>query len=135
MDSPFKKPAMSSGMNVQQIVNMLHSLPIEAQFLHHNTTSYAKHMATDMLYDGLNGLKDDVIEKIIGCTGSRYNAITVQPISGYSDEKCFQLAEKIKMFSKSLKSWAEQNEYLDIAQKADDMWGLGAKFSYLLTLS
>lgn len=136
-ESPFKKLNQKphNGGIPQDIVNSLHALPIMARFLHHNTKSYAKHMATGMVYDSLSELNDDILEKAMGCTGSNYQSITLPIISGYSDEKCYELAEEIKMFAQRLKSWADEYGYLDISQQADTINGVGAKFAYLLTLS
>lgn len=120
---------------LQYTVNELFTLVAHAHFCHHQTTSYAKHQAMGYLYDAIDGLKDEIIEKMMGCMGTRYSSLTVEPVSNYTDDMCSMLAMKTKSCSQKLKAWAEQNSYLDIAQLADSLWGIGAKTQYLLTLS
>lgn len=139
-NSPFKKQPlvtspMSTATEYQYLVDKLFYFPIKLRFLHHNTTSYAKHKALDFAYEATSDLQDDIIEKLIGCTSQRYKSPTIEPCGEYSDEACFETAEEIKEFAKRLKNYAESKGYLDISQQADTYEGVGAKLSYLLSLS
>lgn len=143
--SPFRKLSsyrgtseyMEVGMEdeYQSIINKLFYFPIKLRFLHHNTTTYSKHQALGMAYDSLGDLQDDIIEKLIGCSGKRYSSPTVPNCGTYSDDACVQTGKEIKEFARTLKSYAESYGYMDISQQADTYEGVGAKLLYLLTLS
>lgn len=137
--SPFSKTNKSlipdTGGEIQYIVDKLYYFPNKLKFLHHNTTSFSKHQATSEAYDGTSSLQDEILEKIIGCTGIRYSTVNFSPVGLFSEESCYLVAEEIKEFAKYLKRWAEEYSYLDISQLADSLEGIGAKLKYLLTLS
>lgn len=84
------------------------------------------------MYEYLQGFRDGVIEKLMGYTGRKPSNMTVGNIGGITASAC---AMEVCSFAQSLKSYAETNSYLDIANMADELSGEGNKFKYLLTLS
>ena len=120
--------------NLDDIFTKLYLIPDRVQFCHHSTTSYAAHKALDGAYDALSGLKDSIVEKLIGYTKKRPVRISLEPISGYSEAMNFKVAEEICAFGDSLLAFAKKNGYSDIENLAQDYCGEGAQLSYLLSL-
>lgn len=113
---------------------MLFQLPINVQFCHHLTTSFAAHKALDEAYEAMNGFKDSILEQLIGCMGFRYSTLNIMPCSNYSEKMNMQVAEDISKFALKLMKWADEYEYSDVSNLAQEMLGTGNKLKYLLTL-
>lgn len=129
MDIKFK-PSVS----IDGIVSQLYSLPVKVQFCHHLTTSFAAHKALDSTYSALNEFKDEIVEKLIGYTGKRFNSITIGSLSTYNESMNLEVAKEIMSFGASLEDWARTNDYCDIENLAQSYSGEGAQLAYLLTL-
>lgn len=106
-----------------------------AHKFHLDTKSFAEHKALNELYTGLVDFKDDISELIMGYTGKRIGKIKLDDMPEYSHSASVKLAEDIKEFAYELEEWADENGYCDIENTAQSLSGLGAKTSYLLTLS
>ena len=124
----------SSGpsMTLESIASKLITMELQLQLVHWQTGSYAEHKATGGMYEYLQGFRDGVTEKLMGYTGKKPSSITVGNIGSCTASMC---AMDVCSFAASLKSYAEANNYLDIANMADELSGEGNKFKYLLTLS
>lgn len=133
MNSPFKKEVSINDIN--KYVTQLYLLPDKIQFCHHLTLSFAQHSALDRTYDSLSALKDSIVEKIIGYTGKRFTALSLGNISGFGPNMPKMLADEIMSFGKELEEWAEENEYCDVENLAQEYSGVGAQLAYLLTLN
>lgn len=120
------------GMTLESIASKLVTMELQLQLVHWQTASYAEHKATGGMYEYLQGFRDGVIEKLMGYTGRKPSNMTVGNIGGITASAC---AMEVCSFAQSLKSYAETNSYLDIANMADELSGEGNKFKYLLTLS
>jgi hypothetical protein len=120
--------------DVQKIVNTLHQLSIMFETYHHNTKSTSKHNAIDQAHEMYSDIKDDLIEKIIGYTGLRYEKTEIETIE-YSIENLDKFPDFIINFSKTIEDFAISNKYGDIGNIAQELGGIGAKLSYLLTLN
>ena len=120
------------GMTLESIASKLVTMELQLQLVHWQTASYAEHKATGGMYEYLQGFRDGVIEKLMGYTGRKPSNMTVGNIGGVTASAC---AMEVCSFAQSLKSYAETNSYLDIANMADELSGEGNKFKYLLTLS
>ena len=129
MDIKFK-PAIA----IDGIVSQLYQLPNKVQFCHHLTTSFAAHKALDGAYSALSDLKDEIVEKLIGYTGKRFNSLTLISLSGYNENMNTEVAKEIMAFGESLEEWAKTQDYCDIENLAQSYSGEGAQLAYLLTL-
>ncbi len=135
MKSLFPQEMLKSGsgeMSLEGIASKLTYFHEQLHLLHWQTTSYAEHQALGGLYDYVHDFKDGVIEKLMGYTGKRPSSIKMEALS--SAQPTAVVAE-LMSFASSLKSYAENNGFHDIANLADALSGEAAKTKYLLTLS
>jgi len=93
---------LPKAMDINSIASYLYLLPVKVQFCHHLTTSYASHKATDGLYDTINGLKDEIIEKLIGYTGTKFSQLTLGNVSGFKEPNCLSIAYEVMNYGESL---------------------------------
>lgn len=120
------------GMTLESVAGRFTYFHEQLHLLHWQTQSYAEHMALGDLYDYVHGLKDDVIEKLMGYMGRRPSVYKLEPLTSTSAPA---VVSELMDFASSLKSYAETNSYHDIANLADSLSGEAAKVKYLLTLS
>lgn len=119
----------------EYIKGKLFSLSNAAHSLHLETKSFAEHKALGKTYEDLVGLKDGILESLMGYTNKRVGSAQVESLPDYSKEECKNLANEIMEFGYELYEWAESKKYCDVENKAQDLSGVGAKLSYLLTLT
>jgi DNA-binding ferritin-like protein len=122
----------SESLTLEVIAGKLTHFHLQAHLLHWQTTSYAQHKALEELYEYIEEFKDGLVEKLMGYTGKRPSGCKIETIDGISPQ---QLVDNILMFSSKLKMYAEQNNYLDVSNLADELSGQAAKIKYLLSLS
>jgi len=127
-----KSSSLGGEMTMEAIAAKLTFFEEQLHLTHWQTTSYAEHQATGALYDYVHDFKDGVIEKLMGYTGKRPNAYKIEPLTNCTGNQC---VSDLLSFASSLKSFAENNSYHDIANLADALSGEAAKTKYLLTLS
>jgi DNA-binding ferritin-like protein len=135
MESIFPKAMLekkTSSLTIESIIEKLFYFQIEVQMLHWKTKNYAEHKATGNLYEYIVEFKDDVVEKIMGYTGT--TPITIAVFS-YKEENFLTILSRIQDFSNQLKMYGEKNGYHDVCNKADELSGMVAKTKYLSTLS
>lgn len=107
-----------------------------AQKYHHDTKSYAQHMALGFLYDALGKYRDEIPEKLMGYMGGkRIGRIELDSIPAFTESSPLDLAEDIKDFAYDLYEWAGKKKYCDIENIAQGLSGDAAKAIYLLTLT
>lgn len=107
-----------------------------AQKFHHDTKSFAEHMALGGLYEALEKYRDDIPEKLMGyMSGKRIGKIELDEVPAYSHEAAVKLTEDIKDFAYELYEWAGKKKYCDIENIAQSLSGDSAKTTYLLTLT
>jgi hypothetical protein len=124
---------MKSGeLNLETIAGKLTYFHEQLHLLHWQTKSYAEHQALGGLYDYVHDFKDGVVEKLMGYTGKRPAPYKIEPLTNCTGEEC---VSNLLSFASSLKSYAETNNFHDIANLADALSGEAAKTKYLLTLS
>lgn len=126
---------LPKAMSINDIASHLFLLPVKVQFCHHLTTSFAAHKALDGLYDGTNGLKDELIEKIIGYSGAKYSQLTLGNVSNFKESSCLSVAYEVMNYGKQLEEFAEKQGWCDIENIAQSYSGLGAQAVYLLKLT
>jgi hypothetical protein len=131
--SLFPEEMMKSGeLNLETIAGKLTYFHEQLHLTHWQTKSYAEHQALGGLYDYVHDFKDGVIEKLMGYTGKRPAPYKIEPLTNCTGNEC---VSNLLSFASSLKSYAEANNYHDIANLADALSGEAAKTRYLLTLS
>ena len=131
--SLFPEDMMKSGeLNLETIAGKLTYFHEQLHLLHWQTTSYAQHKALGKLYEYVQDFKDGVIEKLMGYTGKRPGVFKIEPLTA-ADSTAVVTA--LMDFASNLKSYAESNNFHDIANLADALSGEAAKTKYLLTLS
>jgi hypothetical protein len=118
------------------IKGKLFSFQTSAHSLHLDTRSYAEHKALQKLYEGIDGIKDDILEILIGYqNGKRIGKAKLDEFPTYSQEAVTALVKEGMSFAYELEEWAEDKNYCDISNKAQDLSGLFARTQYMLTLS
>lgn len=118
------------------IKGKLFSFQNAAHSLHLDTRSYAEHKALQKLYEGIDGIKDTILEELMGYqNGKRIGKAKLDEFPTYSQEAVTALVKEGMSFAYELEKWAEDKKYCDLSNKAQDLSGLFANVQYLLTLS
>ena len=125
----------SPSLNLDSIAAKLTHFVDQLHLLHWQTTSYAEHQALGGLYDKVFDLKDEIVEKIMGYTGTRPKATKHEMLRDYSIGIAKSVVIDLKMFAGDLEEYAESNNMPDIENIAQSLSGEAAKTLYLLTLS
>lgn len=120
-------------MTTEEIAGKLAFFHEQIHMIHWETRSFAEHKATGAFYEFLQDFKDEIIEKIMGYTGKRIQALKIEPISPKADP--MQIVDDVLKFSKSLEAYGEANKFGDVCNMAQALSGEAAKTKYLLTLS
>ena len=89
----------------------------------------------DEAYNVINSLKDEIVEKIMGYTGTRTKAMPVDTIKDYAPGMAEQVVNELQIFSKQLEAFGESNGMPDIENIAQSLSGDAAQTKYRLTLS
>ena len=106
----------------------------QLQLYHWQTQSYAEHKTLDEMITNVKSLGDDIVEKVMGYSNRRIKNFKIEPINNYNTGCCINIANDIIRFSVQLKSFANENNMLDVGNLADALSGIGAKYKYLFTL-
>lgn len=117
------------------IATKLTHFELQLHNLHWATKSYAEHMALGGLYDKVFDLKDEIIEKIMGYTGTRAKIGAHSPLKDYGAGVSESVVNELQAFAKQLEAYGEANGMPDIENIAQGLSGDAAKTKYLLTLS
>jgi DNA-binding ferritin-like protein len=124
-----------SSLNLDGVAAKLTHFVDQLHLLHWQTTSYAEHQALGALYDKVFDLKDEIVEKIMGYSGTRPKASKHDMLRDYSIGITKSVVNDLKMFAKELEEYGESNNMPDIENIAQSLSGEAAKTLYLLTLS
>lgn len=123
-------------MTAEIIKGKLFSFQHCAHSLHLDTRSYAEHKALQKLYENIDGIKDSILEALMGYqNGKRIGKAKLDEFPVYSQDAVSDLVKEGMKFSNDLYKWAEEKNYCDISNKAQDLSGMFAQTQYLLTLS
>ena len=117
------------------IASKLTHFELQLHNLHWATRSYAEHMALGGLYEKVFDLKDEIIEKIMGYTGTRAKIGSHAPLKDYAPGVSESVVNELQTFAKQLEAYGESNGMPDIENIAQGLSGDAAKTKYLLTLS
>lgn len=124
-----------SSLNLDGVAAKLTHFVDQLHLLHWQTTSYAEHQALGALYDKVFDLKDEIVEKIMGYSGTRPKASKHDMLRDYSIGITKSVVNDLKTFAKELEEYGESNNMPDIENIAQSLSGEAAKTLYLLTLS
>lgn len=117
------------------IATKLTYFELQLHNLHWATKSYAEHMALGGIYDKVFDLKDDIIEKIMGYTGTRAKIGKIDALKEYSVGASDLVINDLQAFAKQLEAYGAKSGMPDIENIAQGLSGDAAKTKYLLTLS
>ena len=139
LKSLFPEDMMSKGpsseLSLESIAAKLTYFHEQLHLTHWQTTSYAEHQALGGLYDKVFDLKDEIVEKIMGYSGTRPKALKHDMLRDYSIGITKSVVNDLKTFAKELEEYGESNNMPDIENIAQSLSGEAAKTLYLLTLS
>jgi hypothetical protein len=126
-----------SSLTPEEIRDRLFYFRDAAHDFHHQTKGGWEHDALGKLYEALDEFADDITEEIMGyMDGKRLGGLVRIPAPKYGGhESSVRLVKEIIEFAHNLCEFAEEKEFIDIENKAQDLSGLAAKTIYRLTLS
>jgi hypothetical protein len=127
--------AKSNSLNLETIAGKLSYFYEELHLLHFQTTSYAEHQALGIIYDKVGDFQDEIIEKIMGYSGSRVKAYRIDALKDYSPGMSSQVVRELVSFAKDLEEYGEANNMPDIENIAQSLSGEASQTLYRLTLS
>jgi hypothetical protein len=125
----------SGELSPDSIATKLTYFELQLHNLHWGTRSYAEHQALGGLYDAVFDFKDEIIEKIMGYSGTRAKIGNVGQLKDYSPGVSTQVVGELITFAKQLQNYGASNNMPDIENVAQSLSGTAAKTKYLLTLS
>ena len=124
-----------SSLSLDSVKAKLNYFELQLHELHWQTRGFAEHEALGKIYDRVFDLKDEIVEKIMGYTGTRTKAMPIQQIKDYSPGMSEQVIGELIRFAKQLEDFAEANNMPDIENIAQSLSGDAAQTKYRLTLS
>ena len=117
------------------IATKLSYFEIQLHNLHWATRSFAEHEALGKIYDKVFDLKDEIVEKIMGYTGTRAKTTGVNGLKDYGVGVSEQVMNELVSFAKQLENYGASNNMPDIENIAQSLSGEAAQTKYRLTLS
>jgi DNA-binding ferritin-like protein len=120
-------------VTTEEIAGKLTFFQEQIHMIHWEARSFAEHKATGELYEYIQDFKDEVIEKLMGYTGKRIQAMKIELIGNKADS--MGVVDRILKFAEELMNHAESNKFWDVENMAQELSGKAAKTKYLLTLS
>ena len=117
------------------IATKLSYFEIQLHNLHWATRSFAEHEALGKIYDKVFDLKDEIVEKIMGYTGTRAKTTGVNGLKDYGLGVSEQVVSELISFAKQLENYGASNNMPDIENIAQSLSGEAAQTKYRLTLS
>jgi hypothetical protein len=134
----FPQQMLSNGsgeLSPDTIATKLTYFELQLHNLHWATRSYAEHIALGGLYDAVFDFKDEIVEKIMGYSGTRAKIGNPGQFKEYSPGVSSVVVSELITFAKQLENYASANNMPDIENVAQSLSGSAAKVKYLLTLS
>jgi DNA-binding ferritin-like protein len=122
-------------LSLDKIKAKLNYFELQLHELHWQTKSFAEHSALGGIYDKVFDLKDEIVEKIMGYTGTRTKAMPVEPIKDYAVGMSEKVVTDLETFAKQLEAFGASNNMPDIENIAQSLSGEAAQTKYRLTLS
>jgi hypothetical protein len=104
------------------------------KLFHWKTHSFARHKATDELYESLNEHMDKFIEVLLGKTGSRIQMGSTKSVKLVDLDSPAKLKAKAESFKRYLSGMKIPGANSDLLNIRDEILADMNKFTYLLTL-
>jgi hypothetical protein len=136
--SLFPQEMLASGsgeLSLDSVKAKLNYFELQVHELHWQTFGLAEHEALGDLYSTIFSMKDEIIEKIMGYTGTRTKAMPVEPIKNYTPGLSNQVVTELISFAKQLENFGGSSNMPDIENLAQGLSGSAAQIKYRLTLS
>jgi DNA-binding ferritin-like protein len=125
----------SGDLSPDAIATKLTYFELQLHNLHWGTRSFAEHSALGGLYDAVFDFKDEIIEKIMGYSGTRAKIGNPGQLKDYAPGVSEAVVAELISFSKQLQNYGATNNMPDIENVAQALSGKAATTKYLLTLS
>jgi len=125
----------SGDLTPDSIATKLTYFELQLHNLHWATRSYAEHQALGGLYDAVFDFKDEIVEKIMGYSGTRAKIGNPGQLKDYSSGLSETVVAELISFAKQLQNYGASNNMPDIENVAQALSGKAATTKYLLTLS
>jgi DNA-binding ferritin-like protein len=122
-------------LSLDKIKAKLNYFELQLHELHWQTRGFAEHGALGIIYEKVFDLKDEIVEKIMGYTGTRTKAMSVDTIKDYAPGMAEQVVRELKIFASQLEEFGEAENMPDIENIAQSLSGEAAQTLYRLTLS
>lgn len=117
------------------IATKLTYFELQLHNLHWGTKSYAEHKSLGKLYEAVIDFKDEIIEKIMGYSGTRAKIGNPGQLKEYAEGVSNQVVTELMSFAKQLQNYGATHNMPDIENVAQSLSGTAAKTKFLLTLS
>jgi hypothetical protein len=134
MATIFPKEMLGENLSAEYIAERLSYFYEQIHLLHLQTSSHAEHEALNVWKDIVN-LKDDILEKLMGCEGKKVKVFKISPLLEYYKGLSTKIMKDVKDFSEKLEDWAEKEDYSGIEALAQELNGKAIQTLYFLTLS
>lgn len=119
-------------MTPESIINKLSFFYEQVHHLHFNTKSYATHNALNF-WEELTGFKDKIGELLLGYQAPvRFK--TPEPIIFDTMLDETGTIKEVVTFARKLDDWAQEKNYRDLSNIAQELEGSAAKTLYMLSL-
>lgn len=118
----------SSPSQETQLVSAVYKHLMMLKVSHFATTSFAQHEALGKTYDALEGLADDLTEKLIGYSGKSVDSISVGTVL---KTDAGTAGASLVLLGDSVTKYGTAKNFGDIQNLGQEMSGLGAKLVYL----
>jgi DNA-binding ferritin-like protein len=125
----------SGELSPDAIATKLTYFELQLHNLHWATRSYAEHKSLGKLYEAVIDFKDEIVEKIMGYSGTRAKIGNPGQLREYAPGVSTQVVTELMTFAKQLQNYGASNNMPDIENVAQSLSGTAAKTKYLLTLS
>jgi hypothetical protein len=125
----------SGDLSPDSIATKLTYFELQLHNLHWATRSYAEHKSLGKLYEAVIDFKDEIIEKIMGYSGTRAKVGNPGQLKDYAPGVSEQVISELISFAKQLQNYGATNNMPDIENVAQSLSGKAATTKYLLTLS
>ena len=119
---------ISSDYTPQTVYTELHKVLLTSKLSHYVTKSFAAHEAFGKTYDAIEDLVDTITEKLIGYSEVDPTNLSIGTVSPMEPRS---LAISIMGIAERLEDFAEDKEYCDIENLAQELSGVGAQLKYM----
>lgn len=123
---------LTEGMSF--LVSDIQKISLWFELYHHNTLKHSQHIALGEMHNAFNLIKDDLIEKIMGYTGERYNQLEIGSLL-FTEEGLMEFPSQILALGDRLVNFGKARQFSDIENIGQEINGIGAKLKYLLTFN